>query len=128
VSQGKLALGNLDISRDWGYAGDFVRAMWLILQQPKAEDYVIGTGRLRTLRELCETAYRSVGRDWRDSVVSDPNFVRPLDSVSTVADPSKARARLGWEPTVSFEDMVARMVAAQSERIRAALNRPTTTQ
>jgi GDPmannose 4,6-dehydratase len=122
VHRGKLALGNLEIARDWGYAGDFVRAMWLILQQDAADDYVIGTGRLRTLRDLCETAYRHVGKGWSDHVVSDPNFVRPLDSSSTVANPTKARSRLGWEPTISFEEMVGRMVAAQVERLRAPKN------
>jgi GDPmannose 4,6-dehydratase len=122
VQRGKLALGNLEIARDWGYAGDFVRAMWLMLQQPAADDYVIGTGQLRTLRELCEVAYRVAGRDSSEHVVSDPNFVRPLDSSATVADPAKARARLGWEPTVSFEEMVARMVSAQVDRLRASKN------
>ena len=122
VHRGSLSLGNLDIARDWGYAGDFVRAMWLMLQQDNADDYVIGTGRLRTLRELCETAYGFAGRDWAEHVMSDPSFVRPLDSTSTVANPAKARARLGWHATVSFEDMVGRMVTAQIERLRAMTN------
>jgi len=120
VNRGKLALGNLDIARDWGYAGDFVRAMWLMLQQDAPDDFVIGTGRLRTLRELCETAYRYADRDWKEHVVSDPSFVRPLDSSATVANPARARARLGWEPTISFEEMVGRMVQAQVERLRAS--------
>ncbi len=119
VQHGKLALGNLDIARDWGYAGDFVRAMWLMLQQDHPDDFVIGTGRLHTLKELCETAYRCVDRDWRDSVVSDPALVRPLESGQTLADPSKARRKLGWEPTVSFDEMVKRMVAAQMARLKA---------
>lgn len=117
--QEKLFLGNLDARRDWGYAGDYVRAMWLMLQQDAADDFVIGTGRLRTLRELCETAYGCAARDWTQHVVSDPNFVRPLDSSATVANSAKARTRLGWEPTISFEEMVGRMVAAQVERLRA---------
>jgi GDPmannose 4,6-dehydratase len=120
VQQGKLALGNLEIARDWGYAGDFVRAMWMMLQEDQPEDYVIGTGRLHTLQELCETAYSCVDRDWRDSVVSDPALVRPLESGQTLADPAKARTRLGWEPTVSFEEMVEKMVAAQILRLNAA--------
>jgi GDPmannose 4,6-dehydratase len=120
VQGGKLALGNLDITRDWGYAGDFVRAMWLMLQQPKPDDYVIGTGELHTLRDLCETAYRGVGRDWRESVVSDPALVRPLEPGQLRANPSKARAELAWEPTVTFERMVQRMVEAQMERLRDA--------
>ena len=113
VQRGKLALGNLEIARDWGYAGDFVWAMWLILQQEHPDDFVIGTGQLHTLKDLCETAYRYVGKDWRDSVVSEPSLVRPLESGQTLADPSKAHKQLGWKPTVSFEEMVKKMVAAQ---------------
>ena len=120
VRGGKLALGNLEISRDWGYAGDFVRAMWLILQQDRAEDFIIGTGRLHTLQQLCETAYGCVDRDWRDSVYSDPAFVRPLEPGKALADPSKAKRQLGWEPTVSFARMVEGMVFAQMERLRRA--------
>ena len=118
VQHGKLALGNLDISRDWGYSGDFVRAMWMILQRGAPDDFVIGTGKLHTLRDLCETAYSCVGLDWRDSVVSDAALVRPLESGKTLADPSKARRELGWEPTVSFAAMVERMVAAQKLRLK----------
>ena len=118
VAGGKLALGNLEIARDWGYAGDFVRAMWLILQQERPDDFIIGTGTLHTLRQLCEVAYGSVGRDWRDSVFSDPAFVRPLEPGRALADPSKARTQLDWEPTVSFEQMVEEMVDAQTRRLR----------
>lgn len=117
VQHGKLALGNLEIARDWGYAGDFVRAMWLMLQQDRPDDFVIGTGQLHTLKELCETAYRSVDKDWRESVVSDPALVRPLESGKTLADPSKARLQLNWEPTVSFDEMVKKMVTAQMLRL-----------
>jgi GDPmannose 4,6-dehydratase len=117
VQGGKLSLGNLEIARDWGHASDFVRAMWLMLQREQADDYVIGTGKIHTLRDLCEVAYRSVGRDWNASVVSDPALVRPLESGQTLADPGKARRELGWEPTVSFEEMVARMVQAQVQRL-----------
>jgi GDPmannose 4,6-dehydratase len=120
VQNGKLALGNLEISRDWGHAGDFVRAMWMILQQDKPEDFVIGTGQLHTLKQLCETAYGCVGKDWRDSVISDPAFVRPLEPGKALADPSKARDRLGWTPTVSFEQMVEEMVLAQMAHLRDA--------
>jgi GDPmannose 4,6-dehydratase len=119
VEGGKLALGNLDISRDWGYAGDYVRAMWLMLQHDRPDDFVIGTGKLHTLRDLCETAYRSVGSDWRASVVSDPALVRPLESGRTLADAGRARKVLGWEPTVNFEQMVERMVSAQVKRLKA---------
>ncbi|HET9651069.1 MAG TPA: GDP-mannose 4,6-dehydratase, partial [Usitatibacter sp.] len=120
VEKGKLALGNLDVSRDWGYAGDFVRAMWLILQKETPDDYVIGTGQLHTLRDLCETAYRCVDRDWRENVVSDPELVRPLEAGQTLADPSKARRDLHWEPTVTFDEMVRRMVLAQVDRLKGA--------
>jgi GDPmannose 4,6-dehydratase len=120
VQHGKLALGNLEVARDWGYAGDFVRAMWLMLQQDEAGDFVIGTGQVHTLEELCRTAYRCVDRDWRDSVVSDPALVRPLEPGQTVADPSKARRKLGWQPTVSFGEMVQRMVASQVARLKTA--------
>jgi len=126
VERGRLALGNLEISRDWGYAGDYVRAMWLMLQQESADDFVIGTGKLHTLAELCETAYRSVGRDWRESVVSDPQLVRPLEPGTTVADSGKARKVLGWQPTVSFEEMVSRMVSAQVERLRQSTKKKAT--
>lgn len=117
VDGGRLALGNLDIARDWGHAPDFVRAMWLMLQQGEPDDFVIGTGRLHTLSELCETAYRSVGCDWRDCVVSDPALVRPLEPGTILADPAKAMNVLGWRPVIEFEDMVARMVQAQIERL-----------
>jgi GDPmannose 4,6-dehydratase len=113
VQHGKLALGNLDISRDWGYAGDFVRAMWLMLQQTQADDFVIGTGKLHSLADLCAFAYHSVGKEWRDHVVSDQALVRPLETTRTVANPAKAREQLGWSPSVSFETMVSKMVAAQ---------------
>lgn len=118
VEGGKLALGNLEIARDWGYAPDFVRAMWLVLQQEKPGDFVIGTGQLHTLRDLCEIAYRSVGRDWQKCVISDPALVRPLEPGKTLADPSKASGLLGWKPTVTFEAMVGRMVKAQMLRLQ----------
>ena len=118
VEEGKLALGNLEVSRDWGYAPDFVRAMWLILQQEQPNDFVIGSGELHTLRQLCEAAYRSVDRDWRESIISDPELVRPLEPGQTIADYSKARSLLGWMPTISFEEMVRRMVDNQMQRLR----------
>jgi GDPmannose 4,6-dehydratase len=118
VEDGKLALGNLEVARDWGYAPDFVRAMWLILQQDQPSDFVIGTGKLHTLRDLCEVAYQSVGRDWQKCVFSDPVLVRPLEPGKTVANPSKAKRILGWVPSVSFEEMVGRMVRAQIHRLQ----------
>lgn len=123
VQHGKLALGNLEVARDWGYAGDYVRAMWLMLQQERPDDFVIGTGQLHTLRDLCETAYHSVGMNWRESVVSDPALVRPLESGQTLADFSKARRQLGWEPTVGFDEMIKKMAAVQMLRLKGmALN------
>ncbi len=119
VENGRLSLGDLEVARDWGYAGDFVRAMWMMLQRDQPDDYVIGTGKLHTVRDLCETAYGAVGLDWRERVVSDPAFVRPLETGQTLADPSKARRDLGWAPTVTFEAMVERMVRAQLERLGA---------
>lgn len=118
VQHGKLALGNLEIARDWGYAQDFVRAMWLMLQQERPDDFVIGTGKLHSLRTLCETAYSCVGKEWQESVVSDPAFVRPLEAGQMLAEPLKARLQLGWEPTIDFTEMVNRMVAAQMLRLK----------
>lgn len=119
VSLGKLALGHLEIARDWGYAKDFVQAMWLILQQPKPDDFVIGTGKLHTLGELCEVAYRYVDKDWQEHVISDPKLIRPLDSHQTVADASKAARVLGWQPSLSFEEMIIKMVDAQVLLLRS---------
>jgi GDPmannose 4,6-dehydratase len=118
VNHGKLALGNLEIARDWGYAGDFVQTMWTMLQQEQPDNFVIGTGKLHTLRDLCETAYHCADKDWQENVVSDPALVRPLESGQTLADPSKAREQLGWEPTVSFDEMVKKMVTAQMLRLK----------
>jgi GDPmannose 4,6-dehydratase len=118
VNNGKLALGNLSIARDWGYAGDFVHAMWLMLQRDVPDDYVIGTGRLHTLQQLCEIAYASVGQDWKESVYSDPAFVRPLEPGQSLADASKAHSELGWKPTISFDSMINKMVIAQIARLK----------
>jgi GDPmannose 4,6-dehydratase len=117
VKDGKLAMGSLDARRDWGYAGDYVKAMWLMLQQPQADDFVIGTGVSRSVSEMCETAYAAVGLDWRQHIVTDPRFMRPTETGASVADSSKARKQLGWEPTTSFKDMLADMVAAHLERL-----------
>lgn len=117
VSEGKLALGNLDIVRDWGYAPDFVRAMWLMLQQEKPDDFVIGTGQLHTLKELCEVAYRHAGCDWQDHVICDMALIRPVEPGQVVADATKARRELSWEPTVDFHVMIKTMVDAQIKRL-----------
>jgi GDPmannose 4,6-dehydratase len=118
VSGGKLALGNLDAARDWGHARDYVEAMWRMTQHATPEDYVIGTGRLRTVRDLCEAAYGYVGKDWREHVTTDPRFLRPSETGATVADASKARRELGWAPTITFEAMLAEMVDAQVSALK----------
>jgi GDPmannose 4,6-dehydratase len=115
----RLPLGNLDASRDWGYAGDFVIAMWQMLQQPEPEDFVIGTGVMHSVRDLLDTAFEVVGLDWHDYVVEDPAFIRPAEVDRLTADPTRARERLGWEPTVSFEELMRKMVEADLERLRA---------
>lgn len=117
VLNGKLALGNLEIARDWGYATDFVKAMWLILQHPTPDDFVIGTGRLHTLRDLCRIAYQSVGKSWQDYIVSDTALIRPSEPSQTVADASKAFSVLKWKPAVEFEEMIHKMVKEQVNRL-----------
>lgn len=112
VRGGKLSLGNLDAARDWGCAADYVDAMWRMLQQPVAGDFVIGTGRLRTVRDLCAVAYAHVGKDWENHVISDPRFVRTTETGATVADASKAKRELGWSATSDFEALIAQMVDA----------------
>src|SRR5574341_245124 len=111
-----LTLGNLDARRDWGFAGDYVDAMWRMLQQPEPEDYVIGTGESHSVRDLCEVAFGHVGLDWRKYVTVDPCFVRPAEVDVLLADPSKARRQLGWAPRVSFTELVQMMVDADLER------------
>ncbi len=114
----ELRLGNLDARRDWGFAGDYVRAMWLMLQQPAPDDYVVGTGETHSVQELCEVAFSYVGLDWRDYVVQDPRYIRPAEVDLLVADPSKARRVLGWEPTVTFEQLVHMMVDADLQLLK----------
>jgi len=108
----ELRLGNLDAQRDWGFAGDYVRAMWLMLQQDQPDDYVIGTGRVHTVREFCQVSFDVVGLDYHDYVVEDQQFFRPAEAYPLVADPTHARQILGWAPEVSFEELVRRMVEA----------------
>jgi GDPmannose 4,6-dehydratase len=108
--QSQLALGNLDAQRDWGFAGDFVRAMHLMLQQPVADDYIVATGQAHSVREFCEVAFQHVGLDYRDHVVIDPRFVRAAEVEVLCGDPAKAATRLGWFPTVGFADLVTMMV------------------
>lgn len=119
--QDKLRLGNLDAQRDWGFAGDYVEAMWLMLAQDEPEDYVIATGKKHSVRQLVELAFRHVGLDWQDYVEVDPTLLRPADVNTLCGDASKARARLGWQPKVSFEQLVAMMVEADLERVGRTL-------
>ncbi len=114
-----LRLGNLDAKRDWGFAGDYVRAMWLMFQQDQPDDYVISTGQTHSVRELCEVAFGHLGLSHEDYVRVDPQFIRPAEVDLLVGDPTKARRTLGWEPTVSFEELVVMMVEADLKRLRA---------
>jgi GDPmannose 4,6-dehydratase len=107
-----LALGNLDACRDWGFAGDYVRAMWLMLQQPQADDYVIATGVTHSVRQLVEVAFGHVGLDWKKYVRIDQAFLRPAEVDHLIGDASKAKRVLGWEPSVSFQQLVSMMVDA----------------
>jgi GDPmannose 4,6-dehydratase len=115
----ELHLGNLDAKRDWGFAGDYVDAMWRMLQQPAPEDYVVGTGIAHSVRDLVEIAFAHVGLDWRAHVVIDPRFLRPAEVDVLLADPTKVRTRLGWTPTLSFEQLVRAMVDADLDRLAA---------
>jgi GDPmannose 4,6-dehydratase len=114
----ELRLGNLDARRDWGFAGDYVDAMWRMLQQPEPRDYVIGTGQTHSVRELVESAFSHVGLDWRKHVTTDPKYMRPAEVDLLQADPTKARKELGWSPKVGFGELVAMMVDADLERLR----------
>ena len=116
----EVRLGTLDARRDWGFAGDYVDAMWRMLQRDTPDDYVIGTGHTRSVKQLCEAAFAAVGLDWREHVVQDPKFFRPAEVDLLVADPTKAKTELGWTPQVSFDQLVAMMVEADLERHRAA--------
>jgi GDPmannose 4,6-dehydratase len=113
--QDQLRLGNLNARRDWGFAGDYVQAMWLMLQQDEPADYVIATGESHTVRELVELAFAHVGLDWQDHVVVDESLQRPAEVDTLLGDWSLARERLGWKPTVSFRELVERMVDADLE-------------
>jgi GDPmannose 4,6-dehydratase len=114
----ELRLGNLDARRDWGYAGDYVRAMWLMLQQERADDYVVATGETHAVSEFLEEAFGYVDLDWRDYVVQDPRFMRPAEVDLLVGDASKAGKELGWEPQVSFRELVRMMVDADLQMLK----------
>ena len=116
-----LKLGNLEAQRDWGFAGDYVRAMWLMLQQDTPDDYVISTGQTHSVREFCELAFGHVGLHWQDHVEIDDAFFRPAEVDLLIGDPKKARATLGWEPEVDFEHLVTMMVDADIELVSGRL-------
>jgi GDPmannose 4,6-dehydratase len=113
-----LKLGNLDSKRDWGFAGDYVRAMWLMLQQTQPDDYVVATGETHTVRKLVEIAFGVAGLDWNKYVEIDPSLVRPAEVDLLIGDPAKARLKLGWKPEMTFEQLIERMVLADLARLQ----------
>jgi GDPmannose 4,6-dehydratase len=115
----EMRIGNLDAQRDWGYAGDYVRAMWMMLQQDTPDDYVVATGETHTVQRLCELAFACVGLDWQAHTVQDARFMRPAEVDLLIGDPSKARRQLGWQPEVSFERLVEMMVRADYDQLKA---------
>jgi GDPmannose 4,6-dehydratase len=115
-SQKELRMGNLDAKRDWGFAGDYVRAMWMMLQQDAADDYVVATGETHSVREFLQIAFSHVGLNFEDYVVIDPEFIRPAEVELLLGNPAKAKEKLGWQPEVSFEQLVTRMVDADMDR------------
>jgi GDPmannose 4,6-dehydratase len=118
----ELVLGNLDAERDWGYAGDYVEAMWQMLQQDEPEDYVVATGEPNSVRSFVEIAFAHTGLDWERHVKTDPKFLRPAEVDHLVGDASKARERLGWAPRTSFRELAEMMVDADLERLSASAN------
>jgi GDPmannose 4,6-dehydratase len=117
-------MGNLDAKRDWGYAGDHVEAMWRMLQASEPQDYVIGTGQLHSVRELVTAAFECIGLDWTRHVVVNPKFFRPDEHFQLVANPAKAKSNLGWEPKVSFEALIEKMVLKDLERLKSGTITP----
>jgi GDPmannose 4,6-dehydratase len=114
----EIRMGNLDSQRDWGFAGDYVRAMWLMLQQEKADDFVIATGKTHSVERLLEVAFNCVDLNWRDYVVQDPRFMRPAEVDLLIGDPSKAKHVLGWEPEVTFEQLIEMMVKSDYDALK----------
>jgi GDPmannose 4,6-dehydratase len=114
----ELRLGNIEAQRDWGFAGDYVDAMWRMLQQDKPDSYVIGMGETHSVREFCEVAFGHVGLDYKEFVIQDERFYRPAEVDLLISDPSKARSVLGWEPAVTFKELVTMMVDGDMERLR----------
>jgi GDPmannose 4,6-dehydratase len=120
-AEDKLALGNLDAMRDWGFAGDYVEAVWRMLQQDRPDDYVVATGAKHSVRDLAEVAFGHVGLDWRQYVINDPKYLRPAEINMLRGDASKARRVLGWEPKVSFTELICMMVDADLKRVQREL-------
>jgi GDPmannose 4,6-dehydratase len=118
VKNGKIALGNMDSKRDWGFAGDYVEAMWLMLQQKNPDDFVIATGETHTIRELCRVAYGYVGLDYKKYVYTDLRFIRPTETGPLIGNSTKAAKTLGWQPKTSFKDLVEMMVDAHLAKLR----------
>jgi len=114
----KISLGNLDARRDWGYAKDYVEMMWRMMQEDSPEDYVIASGKTHSVADLVRTAFEYVGLNWEDYVVQDPKLFRPAEVDLLVGDPSKAKKNLGWEPQVSFKELIEMMVDADIERLK----------
>jgi GDPmannose 4,6-dehydratase len=114
----ELRLGNLESRRDWGFAGDYVRAMWLMLQQPQPDDYVVATGETHSVRELCDLAFSHVGLNYQEHVIQDQRFFRPAEVDLLVGDPSKAGRVLGWEPTMTFRELIQNMVDADLDALK----------
>jgi GDPmannose 4,6-dehydratase len=115
--QKELFLGNLDAERDWGYAPEYIEAMWMILQQERPDDFVLGTGESHSVREFLEEAFSYVSLDWRDYIKTDPHYYRPTEVDYLLADPAKAKQMLGWEPKVKFHELIKIMVDADLELI-----------
>lgn len=113
----ELRLGNLDAKRDWGFAGDYVRAMWMMLQQDEPDDYVVSTGENHSVKEVCEIAFGHLGLNWRDYVVVDERYFRPAEVDVLLGNPEKARKKLGWKPEVSFEQLIVMMTDADMKRL-----------
>jgi GDPmannose 4,6-dehydratase len=118
--QHDLHLGNLDARRDWGFAGDYVRGMWLMLQQDKPDDYVLATGETHSVRELCEVAFRRLGLNWQDHVVTDTRHYRPAEVDLLIGDATKAHTKLGWKPNVAFQELIEMMTDADMEALSHA--------
>lgn len=114
----EIRIGNTDAKRDWGFAGDYVRAMWLMLQQDEPDDYVVATGQTHSVERLLEVAFNCVGLNWKDYAVQDPRFMRPAEVDLLVGDPGKAREKLGWQPEVSFEELIGMMVESDVQKLK----------